>query len=124
MVMKPLNKDAAYFVAMRGFERTLLLDALVANDWNIEAAGRSLGITGSHVRTRVDKLGGFPEDPKHKRSNAKREDSNPAPAGQRDDSREASDLVEGETDPDGDPQGQLGDGSSLTNAGVHHELES
>lgn len=99
MAMPPLNKDAPYFVAMNAFERNLLRDALIANDWNIEAAGRTLGITGSHVRTRVKAIGGFDEDPKRGK-NAGRENSNSPTEGPSGSDARPADIVDGETDPD------------------------
>lgn len=102
MGMPPLNKNAPYFIAMLGFERGLLRDALIANDWNIEAAGRTLGITGSHVRTRVNAVGGFEEEDtkRGKKAHARREDSHPAPKRAPDPDVGSADLADGETDPD------------------------
>ena len=123
MAMPPLNKNAPYFVAMLGFERTLLRDALIANDWNIEAAGRTLGITGSHVRTRVNAVGGFEEeDPKRgKKKHAGRENSNPPSQGTPDPDAGPTDSVDGETDPDDAEQGGDRDEASEPSVGAGDE---
>jgi hypothetical protein len=95
---------------MRGFERGLLRDALVANDWNIEATGRTLGVTGSHIRTRMRLVGGLEElDPKRNKpkveaEHAEHDDGDLTSEGKDPVSSEPSDLLDGETDRDDDPQ--------------------